>query len=73
MLDWPPVEPNDLRCRTLWLVGSANDGAMESVRLYKGRLTGTPVTLEIVPALTHQDELVKVDQVLPRLEQFTVR
>jgi len=72
LLEWPPVEPKDLRCRSLWLVGSANDAAMESVRRYEGSLTGTAVTLVVVPGLTHEDELVKLEQVLPRLEQFTV-
>jgi len=45
---------------------------MESVRRYEGSLTGTAVTLVVVPGLTHEDELVKLEQVLPRLEQFTV-
>src|SRR5262249_19037378 len=25
LLDWPPVYPADLRCPTLWVVGTAND------------------------------------------------
>ncbi len=73
MLDWPAVEPKDLRCRTLWLVGSANESAMESVRQHEGKLSETSVTLVVLPGLTHRDELVKIDQVLPRLEQFANR
>jgi pimeloyl-ACP methyl ester carboxylesterase len=71
MLEWPAVEPDDLRCRTLWLVGSANENAMESVRAYEHVLAGTLVTLAIVSGLTHEAELTRIDDVLPRLEQFT--
>ena len=46
---------------------------MESVRRYEGSLPGTAVTLVVIPGLTHEDELVKVEQVLPRLEDFTIR
>jgi pimeloyl-ACP methyl ester carboxylesterase len=71
MLDWPSVEPDDLRCRTLWLVGSANETAMESVRAYEHRLARSAVTPIIVPGLTHEEELTRIDNVLPRLEKFT--
>jgi hypothetical protein len=30
MLDYPPVEPSDMPCPTLWLVGTANQVAMPS-------------------------------------------
>ena len=35
MLSYPDVEPADMRCPTLWLVGSNNPGAMESVAHYR--------------------------------------
>jgi pimeloyl-ACP methyl ester carboxylesterase len=70
MLEWPPVEPGELRCRTLWLVGTANAGAMESVRALERTLAKTRVTLETLPGFTHPDEIMKIDEVLPRLEKF---
>jgi len=62
---WPDVEPADLRGATLWLVGTANENAMPSVNDYGDRLGGTRVVLEVMPELTHEDELTKVDVVLP--------
>ena len=71
MLEWSAVDPEDLRCRALWLVGSSNEYAMQSVRQYESRLPGSPVTLTIVPGLTHEQELLHIDEVLPLLERFT--
>jgi len=71
ILDWSPVEPADLRCPTLWLVGSANDSAMASVKKYADRLESTKVVLQIVSGLTHADEIAKIDDVLPLMIGFT--
>jgi pimeloyl-ACP methyl ester carboxylesterase len=71
ILNWPRMEPADLPCPTLWLVGAANDGAMPSVNQYRERLGGTNVVLQIVPGLTHADELTKIDDVLPAMLTFT--
>ena len=72
LLDWPSVEPEDLRCPTLWLVGTANENAMPNVNQYRGRLQRTNVVLELVPGLTHADELTKIDDVLPVMRKFTL-
>jgi pimeloyl-ACP methyl ester carboxylesterase len=71
ILDWPPVEPVDLRCSTLWLVGTANDSAVASVKDYAGRLDPTTVVLQLLPGLTHAEELTKIDDVLPLMLAFT--
>jgi len=70
ILDWPPVEPTDLRCPTLWIVGSANEQAMPSVKEYQSGLAGTNVVLRILPGLTHTEELTRVDEVLPSMLKF---
>jgi len=71
IVEWPDVEPRDLRCPTLWMVGTRNETAMQSVEAYSGLLHGTPVTLQLAPGLTHEDELTQVDTMLPRLRAFT--
>jgi len=71
IVGWPPVEPGDLRCPTLWLVGTANENAMLSVNEYRDRLGGTRVVLQLVSGLTHADELTKVEDVLPSMRKFT--
>jgi pimeloyl-ACP methyl ester carboxylesterase len=71
MVAWPPVEPSDLGCPTLWLVGTANENAMPSVNEYRDRLPRTKVVLQLLPGLTHPDELTKVEDVLPIMRVFT--
>lgn len=72
MLGWPPVEPTDLRCPTLWIVGTANENAMPSVIEYRDQLGDTKVILQLAPGLTHAEELTKVDDVLPSMRKFTL-
>jgi pimeloyl-ACP methyl ester carboxylesterase len=72
ILNWPRIEPDDLRCPTLWLVGTANEGAMPSVDKYRHRLTSTKVSLHLMPGLTHEGELKRIDDVLPPMREFTL-
>jgi pimeloyl-ACP methyl ester carboxylesterase len=71
MLDYPPVEPGDMPCPTLWLVGTSNQIAMASVAAYKPRLAGTGVSLALLEGLTHPQEIERIDQTLPRALEFT--
>jgi pimeloyl-ACP methyl ester carboxylesterase len=71
MLDYPPVEPSDLRCPTLWLVGTANEGTMESVKAYREKLPGSKVVLELVEGLNHPQELETIERVFPKEVGFT--
>jgi pimeloyl-ACP methyl ester carboxylesterase len=71
MLDYPDVEPEDLRCPTLWVVGTANEPAMASVSAYRDRLAGTQVSLALFDGLTHREELTQIDIVLPIMVKFT--
>lgn len=71
MLSYPPIEPVDMRNPTLWLVGANNEGAMESVKEYRDKLTGTAVSLEVIDGLNHSQELEMIDRVLPTEIAFT--
>jgi pimeloyl-ACP methyl ester carboxylesterase len=70
MLDYPPVEPSDMPCPTLWLVGEANEAAMESVSHYQSEFAGTMVTATILPGFSHAQELRTPDVVLPLAKAF---
>ena len=72
ILDWPQVEPADLRCPALWVVGTANENAMPSVNEYREGLGRTKVVLQVVPGLTHSEELTNIDDVLPPMIKFTL-
>jgi pimeloyl-ACP methyl ester carboxylesterase len=72
MLDWGVITPADLRCPTLWLIGSENRGAMDSYRQYKGSLPGSKVQVYVLEGLTHEQEVAEIDQVLPIILAFTL-
>ena len=71
MIEYPPVEPADMKCPTLWLVGSKNDNAFQSAEAYKSKLAGTRVTLAVIDGLNHPQELEQIDRVFPREVEFT--
>ena len=70
ILNWDAIEPADLRCPALWLVGSENESAMRSVREYEGLLKGTQVELSVLAGLDHQGEFNDIETVFPVLERF---
>jgi pimeloyl-ACP methyl ester carboxylesterase len=71
LLDWPPVEPRDLRCPTLWLVGSRNEvGALESLAQYGGQLAQWGVVARVLDGLDHEQEMTGSAVVLPLLDQM---
>ena len=70
LLDWPPIEPADIQCPTLWLVGTSNASAMRGVKSYQGNLHDTRARLALVERLTHSEELERVDLTLPELLRF---
>lgn len=71
MLDWPAVEPADLRCPTLWLVGSEDRDAMASVVQYQESLKHSSVRVRILDGLDHEQVFDEVDVVLPTMLAFT--
>jgi pimeloyl-ACP methyl ester carboxylesterase len=71
MLDYRKVEPSDMRCPTLWIVGTANKDTMTSVETYRSRLATTSVSLVTLDGATHPQELERIDQTLPPALEFT--
>jgi pimeloyl-ACP methyl ester carboxylesterase len=71
MLDWGAVEPTDLRCPTLWLVGSENAVAMASIQAYAAALPESLVQVQVVAGLDHMQEFTEIERVLPVMLAFT--
>jgi pimeloyl-ACP methyl ester carboxylesterase len=69
MMDYPPLEPAEIKAPTLWLVG-AEDSAVENLKQYDGKLAGTRVTAKILSSVNYSDSFVKIDQVLAEVEPF---
>ena len=70
MLDWDTVTPADLHCPTLWLIGSENDKAMESLKDYEGQIDGSQIQVRIIEGMNHEQEFENVEQVLPVILDF---
>jgi len=71
MLDWSPVEPADFLCPTLWLVGSEDQLAVESVQEYAAALKGSLVQVQIIEGLDHEQVFDQIDAVFPAMLAFT--
>jgi pimeloyl-ACP methyl ester carboxylesterase len=70
LLDYPSVEPGDMRPPTLWVVGTRNPAAFESAQQYAAALHDTRVQLVFLDGLTHPQELERIDQLLPKALDF---
>jgi pimeloyl-ACP methyl ester carboxylesterase len=68
---YPPLEPEDMPCPTLWLVGGGNEvGALAEVERLKDRLPQTRVRAQHVGRLDHAQELTAIDEMAPPIEAF---
>lgn len=72
MLDWPSVKPADFLCPILWLVGSDDKLAVESVREYATALEGSLVQVQMVEGLDHEQVFDQIDAVFPAMLAFTI-
>jgi len=72
ILNWPPVQPSDLQCPTLWVMGTDNETAMRSLKEYQQSLSATNVTAHLLPGLAHDEELKRIDDVLATMRDFTL-
>lgn len=70
LVDYPPVEPADIKVPTLWLVGAADASGMENVKQYEGKLAGTKVTFKPLSGLSYSDSFSRIDPVLAEVEPF---
>jgi pimeloyl-ACP methyl ester carboxylesterase len=70
LLDYPPVQPADIKAPTLWLVGAADASGMENVKQFEGKLAGTKVTFKQLSGLSYTDSFARIDPVLAEAEPF---
>lgn len=73
LLEYPPVEPAELKAPTLWLVGSDDAETMQNVKAYEEKLSGTPVTLKLLSSVSYSDSFIKSDAVLAEVQPFLAR
>ena len=73
LLDFPAVEPADIKVPTLWLVGAEDEGVKENIKAYEGKVKGTSVTLKTLSSLSYSDTFIKADVILPEVESFLLK
>lgn len=71
LLDYPPVEPAEVKVPTLWMIGSSDTEAMASAKSYEGKLSGTKVTLAVIDGPSHSETLQRIDLTFEKLVEFT--
>lgn len=71
MLDWPAVEPAHFRCPTLWLIGSEDRHAMDSLRRYTDALGKSQVQVHVAEGMDHDQAFDEIDQVFHIMLAFT--
>jgi len=59
MIDYPALEPGEIKAPTLWLIGAADTSAMENVKAYEGKLKDTKVTLKLLSGASYADSFGK--------------
>ncbi len=70
MLDYPPLEPSEIKVPTLWLIGAADTSAMENVKVYEGKLKDTKVTLKLLSGASYADSFGKSELSLAEAVPF---
>jgi pimeloyl-ACP methyl ester carboxylesterase len=70
LVDYPPLEPAEIKVVTLWLIGAADASGLENAKKYEGKLAGTKVTLKQVSGLSYSDSFARIDPILAEVEPF---
>jgi pimeloyl-ACP methyl ester carboxylesterase len=70
LLDYPVVEPTELKAPTLWLVGTGDTDAMASVKAYEAKLKDSKVTIATIDGPSHSETLQRIDLTFDKLVNF---
>ena len=70
MRDWPSIEPADLKCPAMLLVGTRNKSTMNYVQSERSALDSAGIQVKIITGLDHQKEFSQIDRVFPVVSSF---
>lgn len=73
MRAWPSIDPGDLHCPALLLVGAKNKNTLQWVDTNRQALERAGVAIKIVAGLNHAQEFSQVEQVYPLVSSFLKR
>lgn len=64
LVDYPPLEPSDIKAPALWIVGADDATALPNAKEYRDKLKDTRVTLKILDGASYTDCFVHADEVI---------
>ncbi len=70
---WPAIEPADVRCPTLLVVGTKNEQVYRRIMRQPELFNAAHVQVEIIEGLDHEQEFSDVDQSFPPFDAFFER
>jgi len=71
MRTWPVIEPKDIQCPALLVVGTEDNGMVEWVKLNRETLEGGRyIKTELVEGINHDQEFTEIDKVFPQILSF---
>ena len=70
MREWPSIDPDQVRCPTMLLVGTKNKGVVRWVEANRESLDQAGIRVEIVEGLKHSQEFTQIDSVFPVVSSF---
>jgi pimeloyl-ACP methyl ester carboxylesterase len=70
MRDWPSVEPGDVNCPAMLLMGTKNKSTMAWVQANQESLDNAGVHVEMIEGLDHPQEFEEIDRVFPVISAF---
>jgi len=73
MRNWPIIDPEEIRCPSMIIVGSNNKNVIRWTRENEGKLDQADVELQIIDGQNHSQEFTKINQVFPVIHQFFKR
>jgi hypothetical protein len=73
MRRWPDVDPGDVNCPAMLLVGTKNKPTLAWLETNRSVLDRAGVRTKIVEGLTHDQEFTKIDRVFPAVSSFLLQ
>jgi pimeloyl-ACP methyl ester carboxylesterase len=70
MRDWPSVEPGDINCPAMLLVGTKNKSTMAWVEANREALDSAGVHVEMIEGLAHPQEFKEINRMFPAVSAF---
>ncbi len=70
MRDWPTIEPGDIHCPAMLVVGTKNMDTLDWVKAHRVALDRAGTRVAVVPGLNHNQEFTQIDRVFSIVSTF---